>query len=293
MLLRAAGLVVLVGALLCGCSIRPAADADAGFHLAQIADSVTGVQDSAVHVERVTAPPANEDEWQARWVDPASTSLRISWVDGVSPSCGAVDRAQVRETATTVVIGLAATHRDPEKNCVAAGVGRKLTVALLRPLGGRALLEGVSVNDGLAHVADPDTLPTPRCGSAAVADVPAGFAGAAERITPATATAAVICRTSWPHGRATTTTRQLTSHAAVAELLDTLARQTVGVRAGAAAAACSTRQGAWFDVYLLGPRTQVQVHVDTLRCTVSNGAASGHPTAALDQALDHLAPAAF
>lgn len=289
---RAAGVLVLCGTLLAGCSaVAARVPAGTGFHLAQISGD-RFAEDRSIRVQRVSTAPANGYEWTVAAVDPTSDRLRVDYTDGV---CTSADRLAVQETAERVIVGITAS-KTFEGTCAAVGIPRATTVTLRRPLGGRALMERAPDQDEwLPTVSSPASLPDPTCSilQGSPSDVPVGMPDAATRIAPTAATRAFVCRTWWPRGSAHMESTTITDHAAVAALVTSLNTGSTALHPAADPAAPCPRRlpGSWYDVYLEGPGVRVEVEADEINClTITNGAASGTIAPALAKALDPLFP---
>lgn len=287
---------MLCAVLLAGCTTVATTPevvlGDRGFHLAQIGSEL-GSTSHDLRIERTAEPPSNTTEWTVAAIDPASRTVRIQFFDSGGVECGLVDRAGVQETTSTVVIGLH-ERRTGTGACAGSAVAHTATIALHRPLGGRALVEqATGVNDGLPKVTDPTTLPVPRCAieEGSASDVPVGLPSAATQLAPTAATKAFVCRTWWPKGSAHMESTTITDRATVAALAASVNEDTTGLRSASdASAPCSKRlPGSWYDVYFEGPGIRVEVKADEINClTITNGAASGSITPALAETLDPL-----
>lgn len=289
--LRAVATATLSVAVLAGCtSLVGDRAGGSGFHLAQIEGGpITPIQ--AIRVDRVSTPPGNEYEWTIASVDPASRLLTLSYLDG---ACTTADRLQVDETSKRVVIGITAS-KTFGGNCVASAIARRTTVTLRRPLGGRALMEGATgVNDGLPKVSDPSVLPAPTCSTnGSPSDVPIGLTDATTRLAPTAVTTAFVCRTWWPQGHARTESTTISNRVGAEALAAAIGSGSRDVRAGGPERTCPTKdaRASLYDVYLQGPGLRVEVRTDGISCdSITNGAASGTMTPALERTLDALFP---
>jgi hypothetical protein len=302
---RGFGAAAAAGALtvlaLAGCDVPPGTvpagltpAAPAGrLEVVQVAPLPPGVgQPYAARIERVRSVARNGYSWTVPSLDPASAVLRLDWVDGATLECGEADRVQVQETEDAVVIGVEATRADRSRVCAASGVPRTATLRLRHPVGTRALLEPASgSNDGLPRTADARTPPEPRCTSDAVRDVPIGMRDATARLAPRGAVRALVCRTSWPKGRARTDALRIDDPSAVAALVAAFDTVRDLHPASDPVASCRRSKGAVYAVHLQGKGVRVEVRADEIDCaTVTNGAATGTMTPELVRALDALLP---